>query len=60
MDICKRFKGTHPAVMRERIARLNWKVREPERRLPLLLNPKVYRILFHKWGLLKGEWWRED
>ncbi len=59
MDICRPFKGTHPAVMHERIKRLNWQVRQPRFRLPLFLNPKTYRILLHKWGILKGDWWRD-
>jgi hypothetical protein len=54
VDIAFRFRGTHPAVMRERIAGADWQV-PPGRRPPLdspLLNPRFYMQWLRKWRLL--------
>ena len=55
LDVCYKFRGTHPKVMQDRISSINWEI-NANRRLPLLLNPKVYKIILHKWGILKGDW----
>ena len=54
VDLAFRWAGSHPAVMRERIMRQNWKVGR-ERRPPLdspLLNPRFYAAWLRKWRLL--------
>jgi hypothetical protein len=47
-DALTRFEGTHPAVMRSRIERLNWKVEIDLKKTNLKLK---YRILYkiEKW-----------
>ncbi len=52
LDLVKRFRGTHPAVMKKRIENVDWKIELPPHK-PLLLNPRVYKIILKKWGLLK-------
>ncbi len=52
LDLVKRFRGTHPAVMRERIASMSWDIEIPPHK-PLLLNPKFYRIILRKWGIIR-------
>jgi len=54
VDIAFRFRGTHPAVMRERVGRADWQV-PPGRRPPLdspLLSPRFYAAWLRKWHLL--------
>lgn len=54
VDLAFRWSGSHPAVMRERMARQDWVVRR-ERRPPLdtpLLAPHFYAAWLRKWGLL--------
>jgi hypothetical protein len=54
VDIAFRFRGTHPAVMRDRIGRADWQV-PPGRRPPLdspLLSPRFYAEWLRKWRLL--------
>lgn len=54
VDIAFRFRGTHPAVMADRIGALSWTV-PPERRPPLdtpLLNPRFYLAWLRKWRVL--------
>lgn len=54
VDIAFRFRGTHPAVMKERIGAATWTV-PPGRRPPLdspLLNPRFYAAWLQKWHLL--------
>jgi hypothetical protein len=58
VDLAFRWRGRHPAVMRERIARQDWAV-EGERRPPLdspLLNPRFYAAWLRKWRILPGRW----
>lgn len=44
-DALVRFEGTHPKVMRERINRLNWKVKVDTRKINMKLKYKIlYRI----------------
>jgi hypothetical protein len=54
IDIAFRFRGTHPAVMKERIGAANWTV--PPGRRPLLdtplLNPRFYAAWLQKWHIL--------
>ncbi len=52
LDLVRRFKGTHPAVMKDKIEKLDWGITLPPHK-PLFLNPKVYKIILKKWGLLK-------
>ena len=54
VDIAFRFRGTHPAAMRERIGDQPWTV-PADRRPPLdtpLLNPRFYAAWLRKWRLL--------
>jgi hypothetical protein len=54
VDIAFRFRGTHPAAMRERVGALSWTVPRG-RRPPLdspLLNPRFYAAWLRKWRLL--------
>ena len=54
VDIAFRFRGTHPAAMRERVGAQSWTV-PPGRRPPLdtpLLNPRFYAAWLRKWRLL--------
>ena len=54
VDLAFRWRGTHPAVMSERIAGVSWEV-PPERRPPLgtpLLNPRFYAEWLRKWRIL--------
>jgi hypothetical protein len=54
VDIAFRFRGSHPAVMRERIGAMSWSV-PSERRPPLdspLLNPRFYAAWLRKWRIL--------
>ena len=54
VDIAFRFRGTHPAAMRETIGAADWRV-PPERRPPLgspLLNPRFYAAWLRKWHVL--------
>lgn len=56
VDIAFRFRGTHPAAMREKVGALSWTV-PPGRRPPLdtpLLNPRFYAAWLRKWRLLPG------
>lgn len=54
VDIAFRYRGTHPAVMRELIGQTNWEIPR-ERRPPLdtpLLNPRFYLAWLRKWRVL--------
>ena len=54
VDIAFRFKGTHPAVMRERVGSQSWTI-PAERRPPLdtpLLNLRFYAAWLRKWRIL--------
>ena len=52
LDLVRRFKGSHPYVMQERIRKMDWEIKLPPH-TPLFLNPRVYKIILKKWGLLK-------
>ena len=55
VDLAFRWRGRHPAVMRERIGAATWQV-PPGRRPPLdtpLLNPRFYAAWLRKWRLLR-------
>ena len=59
VELALRWHGNHPAVMRGRIARVDWVVRA-RRRPPLdtpLLNPRFYGAWLGKWGLVPRRWW---
>ncbi len=56
LPVLRRFRGSHPGVMVERISRANWEIPRPRFRLPIFLHPRTYYILLHKWGILKGDW----
>jgi hypothetical protein len=54
VDLAFRWKGRHPAVMAERLARRRWPV-PAGRRPPLdtpILNPRFYGAWLRKWGIL--------
>ncbi len=54
VDLAFRYRGSHPAVMTERIGSRSWDVPR-ERRPPLdtpLLNPRFYAAWLRKWRLL--------
>ncbi len=56
VDIAFRFRGTHPAVMREQIGFADWRIPK-DRRPPFdtpLLNPRFYAAWLRKWRLLGG------
>jgi hypothetical protein len=51
-DFAFRWRGSHPAVMEERIARMDW--RPPDRRSGgPLLNPRFFAAWLRKWRLLR-------
>ena len=55
VDIAFRYRGSHPAAMREVIGATNWEI-PAERRPPLdtpLLNPRFYGAWLRKWRILK-------
>lgn len=57
VDIAFRFKGTHPAVMKERVGSADWRIPR-DRRPPLdspLLNPRFYAAWLRKWRILPRE-----
>lgn len=56
LDVSKRFRGGHPAVMQDRIK--NWDLIIPRRipRRPLMLRKAAWHIYLRKWGILKSEW----
>jgi len=59
VELSFRWRGTHPAVMRGRMARMDWRV-PVERRPPLdtpLLSPRFYGAWLGKWGLVPRRWW---
>jgi len=59
VEVAFRWSGTHPAVMRERIASRGWRV-DPRRRPALgtpLLTPRFYGAWLSKWGLAPRRWW---
>ena len=59
VEVAFRWRGTHPAVMRERIARADWRV-PAGRRPPLgtpLLALRFYGAWLGKWGLVPRRWW---
>ena len=47
VDAVKRFEGTHPAAMQERISQLNWKVNIDESKIKMKFKDKVL-FLFEK------------
>ncbi len=54
VELAFRWRGEHPAVMRDRIARQDWQVNR-ERRPPFdtpLLSPRFYAAWLRKWRLL--------
>jgi glycosyltransferase involved in cell wall biosynthesis len=54
VDIAFRYRGTHPAVMRDLIGGTNWQIPKA-RRPPLdtpLLNPRFYAAWLRKWRIL--------
>lgn len=54
VELAFRWRGRHPAVMRERVAQQDWRV-DRGRRPPLdtpLLNPRFYGAWLRKWRLL--------
>lgn len=54
VDLAFRWRGRHPSVMRERIARRRWPL-AAGRRPPLdtpVLNPRFYGAWLRKWGIL--------
>lgn len=54
VDIAFRFRGTHPAAMREKVGALSWTVpagRRPPFDTPLL-SPRFYLAWLRKWHLL--------
>jgi len=54
VDIAFRYRGSHPAVMAERIGGATWEV-PPDRRPPLdtpLLNPRFYAAWLRKWKVI--------
>ena len=54
VDIAFRFRGTHPAVMAERVGGMNWEIpadRRPSLDTPLL-NPRFYAAWLRKWRVL--------
>jgi len=54
VDIAFRYRGTHPAAMRDLIGARNWEI-PPARRPPLdspLLNPRFYAAWLRKWRIL--------
>jgi hypothetical protein len=54
VDIAFRYRGTHPAVMAERIGGVDWQI-PSARRPPLdtpLLNPRFYAAWLRKWRIL--------
>jgi hypothetical protein len=54
VDVAFRFRGTHPAVMAERVGGMNWEI-SADRRPPLdtpLLNPRFYAAWLRKWRIL--------
>lgn len=55
VDIAFRYRGTHPAAMRDVIGATNWEIPKA-RRPPLdtpLLNPRFYAAWLRKWRILK-------
>lgn len=55
VDLAFRYRGTHPAAMRDLIGRTNWEI-PAERRPPLdtpLLNLRFYAAWLRKWRILK-------
>lgn len=55
VDIAFRYRGTHPAAMREVIGQTSWRIPK-ERRPPFdtpLLNPRFYLAWLRKWRVLK-------
>jgi glycosyltransferase involved in cell wall biosynthesis len=56
VDLAFRWRGRHPAAMRERVGAMSWAV-PAGRRPPLdtpLLNPRFYAAWLRKWRLLPG------
>jgi hypothetical protein len=54
VEVAFRWAGRHPAVMRERVARQDWRV-DPRCRPPLdspLLSPRFYGAWLRKWRLV--------
>lgn len=54
VEIAFRFRGTHPAVMQERVGSATWEV-PPHRRPPFdspLLSPAFYAAWLRKWHIL--------
>jgi len=59
VELAFRWRGAHPAVMRGRIAGMDWPV-PAGRRPPLdtpLLSLRFYGAWLGKWGLVPRRWW---
>jgi len=59
VEVAFRWRGSHPAVMRARMARTTWQA-PVTRRPPLdspLLSPRFYGAWLGKWGLVPRRWW---
>lgn len=59
VEVAFRWRGAHPAVMRERVARTAWPApvtRRPSLDTPLL-SPRFYGAWLGKWGLVPRRWW---
>ncbi len=59
VELAFRWRGAHPAVMRGRIARMDWPA-PTGRRPPLdtpLLSFRFYGAWLGKWGLVPRRWW---
>ncbi len=59
VEVAWRWHGSHPAVMRRRMARMDWPAPDA-RRPPLdtpLLSPRFYGAWLGKWGLVPRRWW---
>lgn len=56
IDSLARYRGTHPAVMRDRIARLNWPFEHDESRIRLSLKDRLLMAVARYTGWHVGEY----
>jgi len=56
LSACKRFKGSHPEVMKNRISRWNIDLTHKVPKRPLPFRAITWHILLRKWGIIKKEW----
>ncbi len=56
IDALTRYRGTHPAVMHERIARLNWPFEHDENRIRLALKDRLLMAIARHTGWHIGEY----